>query len=492
MRWRAAGTAERTALGTLALLVIAAIALRVWLMAIYRPAFLGFSDSSAYLRDAAQNIFADPQHPAGYPFFLRLLHHLSDQLSFVIGAQHALGVASGLLLYSSLRRLKVAPWLGLIPAAVVFFGGTGVLLEHAPLADPLLTFLQSVAIYAVIRALGSDSLGWPVLAGAATGAGFWVKTVAISSAILIPIVLAFAAAGGRRRRLLSASVSAATVALMIFVYVATQAYFTGRWGYERQDAWNLYARVATFVDCSKFRPPAGTAFLCPTEPRSQRRTGNYFQYDSHAPAVRRYHGPARAPASADAVLQRFSIAAIKHEPAAYAGAVLRGLSFYLFPREGEGYSPQALTDALLDTRTQHTGNSLTAEPAVALLYPTSTALHQSTGTVAAISWYERHTRPGGVLMLLLLGAALAGPFALRGRNRTAAIFLGLTALLSITLAVATNSYDARYASPTFGPLAASAALGGWALARALGGAIRQRARSLHIARIRRNSGIAGC
>jgi hypothetical protein len=473
------------------LLAIAAIGLRIWLTLIYRPAFLGFSDSAAYLRAAAHNIFADPQHPAGYPLFLRLLHHLSNQLSFAIVVQHALGVASGLLLYCSLRRLSVPPWLGLIPAAIVFFGGTGLLLEHAPLADPLLTFLQSVAIYAVLRALGSPSLRWPVLTGLATGAAFWVKTVAISSAVLIPIVLVFAAAGDRRRRLRTAAASAAVVALMIFAYIATQAYFTGRWGYERQSAWNVYARVATFVDCSKFTPPKGTAFLCPTEPPSQRHTGNYFQYDSHAPAVRRFHGPARAPGSANAVLQRFSVAAIEHEPAEYAAAVLRGLSFYVFPREGEGYSPQALTDALLDTGKQHSGNSVKAQPAVALLYPAS-RLHYSSGAPAAISWYERHTRPGGAAMLLLLGAALPAPFTLRGRARTAAIFLGLTALLSITLAVATNSYDARYAYPTLGPLAASAALGGRSLARLLGGIIRRRVRGVHVARTRRNSGIAGC
>jgi hypothetical protein len=491
-RWRASDRAERAAAGALVLLVIAAIGVRAWLMAIYRPAFLGFSDSSAYLSAAAHNIFADAQHPAGYPFFLRLAHHLSDQLSFVIVVQHALGVASGLLLYVSLRRLRVAPWVGLIPAAIVFFGGTGLLLEHAPLADPLLTFLQSVAIYAVIRTLDSSALRWPVLAALATGAAFWVKTIAISSAILIPVVLLFAAAGNRRRRLLAASLSTAVVALMIFAYVGTQAYFTGRWGYERQSAWNLYGRVATFADCSRFTPPKGTAFLCPTEPPSRRNTGNYFQYDAHAPAVRRYHGPARAPGSANAVLQRFSVAAIEKEPGAYAAAVMRGLSFYVLPREGEGYSPQALTDALLDTGTQHTGNSIKARPAVALLYPTSTGLHYSSGALTAISWYERHTRLGGAVMFLLLGAALAGPFVLRGRTRTAAVFLGLTALLSITVAIATNSYDARYACPTFGPLAASAALGGWGLARLLSGAVRRRAGSVHIARIRRNSGVAGC
>ena len=76
-------------------------------------------------------------------------------------------------------------------------------------------------------------------------------------------------------------------------------------------------------------------------------------------------------------------------------------------------------------------------------------------------------------MIVLLLAALCGAVLLRGRTRAAAGFLGLTALLSIALAVALNSYDARYAYPTFGPLAASAALGGWAAAEWL----RRRARA---------------
>jgi hypothetical protein len=477
-RWRGLDRGARVALVGITVLAVGAISVRVWMLAIYRPAFLGFSDSSAYMTAAARNVFRDPQHPAGYPLFLRLVHHLSGSLAFTIAVQHALGVASGLLLYKSVRRLGAPPWLGLLPSAVVFFGGTGLLLEHAPMADPLLTFLQSLAIYAVVRALGGDGMGWAALAGVATGASFWVKTVALSSALLVPIVLLFAVPGTRRMRALSASVAGLSIALLIFAYVGAQAYFTGWWGYERQSAWNLYARVATFVDCSHFTPPKGTAFLCPGERPSARNAPNYFQYDRHAPAVARYGGPAHAPPYANAVLQRFSLAAIEQQPLAYVSAIGRGLSYYVFPRAGEGYSPQAIRDALLDTGTERTSNSVRGADAVAPLYPLSVGTHVQPDAVSAISAYEEHTRIGGAGMIALLLAAFAGPFLLRGRARAAALFFGLTALLSITLAVATNSYDARYAYPTFGPLAASAALGGWAAAAWL------RRRLGHVSRIR--------
>ena len=117
-------------------LVAGAVGVRTWLMVSYSPAFLGFPDSTQYVVAAATGIFSNLQHPAGYPIFLRLLQYLNSNLSFTIAAQHAMGIATGLLLYKSVRRTGGPPWLGLLPAAIVFFGGTGLILEHSLLADP--------------------------------------------------------------------------------------------------------------------------------------------------------------------------------------------------------------------------------------------------------------------------------------------------------------------------------------------------------------------
>ncbi|MGO9762072.1 MAG: glycosyltransferase family 39 protein [Solirubrobacteraceae bacterium] len=454
--------AAKVALVGIVLLTAGAIAVRVWFMLSYSPAFLGFPDSHAYLSAAALNIFRDAQHPAGYPLFLRLVHHLSDRLSFTILVQHALGVATGLLLYASVRRTGAPPWLGLAPAAVVFFGGTGLFLEHSLLSDSLFAFLQTLGIYAALRALYEPELRWPLLAGAAIGVSFWVRTVALSSALLVPPLLMLAAAGSRRRRLLSAATAALAVIALVLTYVVAQAYFTGYVGYERQSAWNLYGRVATFVDCSRFTPPAGTRFLCPTEPLGHRVAQAFFQYGPNSPAVRHFGGPSRAPGYANALLQRFSVAAIEHEPLAYAGAILKGLTFYIFPRGGEGYTPESIRQALLDP-----AEATQAEPAVAKLYPHSLGFHRPAGAVRALSFYERHTRIQGPLLILALLAALGGLPFLAPRLRAAAMLFTLTAIFSIVFAVAASSYDARYAYPTFGALAAGAALGAWGIATRL-------------------------
>jgi hypothetical protein len=455
----------------LAGLVAGAVAVRAWLVVGFGPAFLGFGDSHEYVASAARGVFSDVQKPAGYPIFLRVLHDLSDRLTFTIFVQHGLGVAAGLLLYKAVRRTGAPPWLGLIPAAVAFFGGTGLFLEHSLLADPLFSFMLAASLYAAVRALGEPSLRWPLLAGVAAGSSFWVKTVGISSVVLVPCVLLLAAPGGARRRMLSSATAACVGAALILGYVLVQAQVTGYWGYERQAAWNLYGRVVTFVDCSRFTPPAGTASLCPREPLSHRQSQSFYQYARSAPAVRRFGGPAHAPGYANALLQRFSLAAITQQPLAYVSSIVRGLTFYIDPRFGEGYTPESIREALLDP-----AGDRSIQPALAAYYPDGHGYEASRSAAGGLDFYESHTRIQGTLLVLMLLAAVVGAPLLAGRPRAAALLFTLTAVCSATLAEAGNGYDARYGYPAFGPLAAGAALGAWAVARHMRQEVRGRAR----------------
>ncbi len=457
--WRERDRAERVALACLAALVAAAVAVRVWLLLGYGAAFLGFGDSHEYVDAAAHGVFSDPQKPAGYPIFLLALHLLSASLSFPIIVQHILGIATGLLLFASVRRAGAPAWLGLFPAAVVFFAGTGLFLEHALLADSLFAFVQALGIYAAVRALAEPGLRWPLLAGLAIGVSFWIKTVAISSAFLVPLLLLLVPRGRRARRLLRAVCAAGAAAAVMLAYVPIQAAVTGYWGYERQGAWNLYGRVATFVDCRAFTPPPGTRFLCPAEAPGHRQTESFFQYGRTAPAAVRFGGPGHAPGYADGVLQRFSVAAIEHEPVAYTTAILRGLTFFVSPRPGEGYTPTELREALLEPRGVHS-----IQPAISAYYPGGRGYLASASAARTLSSYDTHTRVQGALLILLLLAAVLGTPLLRGTARSCAALFTLTAILSATLAVAGNSYDARYAYPALGPLVAGAALGAWAIA----------------------------
>lgn len=468
-RWLALDRSARITLFGLVALVAGAVGVRAWLMVSYPPAFLGFPDSSQYALAAALNIFRDAQRPAGYPLFLRLVHHLSDSMSFTIALQHAMGIATGLLLYKAVRRTGAPPWLGLLPAAIVFFGGLGLILEHALLADSLFAFVQAVGVYAAIRALYDPPLRWPLLAGVAIGCSFWVKTVAVSSAVLVAIVLVCAAPGGVRRRLLSAGTVSIVVATLMLAYVGSQYYFTGYLGYERESAYDVYGRVATFVNCSSFTPPSGTAFLCPREPVAQRNPQDFFQYAPTSPAVERFGPPYVAPLYANGLLKEFSTAAIEHEPLAYTAAIIRGLGRYVFPRPGEGDTPQQASGEVIDPVKARNN-----QPAFALFYPDSLGFAGPTSEAQPLMAYESYTRVQGPLLILLLAAALAGLLCLPARMRWAAAVFTLTALVTITFAVAGNGYDARYAYPTFGPLAAGAALGAWGMGSLLVRVIRRR------------------
>ena len=140
-------------------------------------------------------------------------------------------------------------------------------------------------------------------------------------------------------------------------------------------------------------------------------------------------------------------------------SVLRGLAFFVSPRAGEGYTPSSLRDALLEPR-----GTASIDRELASYYGHAHGYAARAGSTPALDFYERHTRVEGALLIAMLAAALAGVSLLRGRERWASVLLTLAAVASAVLAVAGNSYDARYAYPTFGPLAAAAALGGWAIA----------------------------
>ncbi|HTR88623.1 MAG TPA: glycosyltransferase family 39 protein [Solirubrobacteraceae bacterium] len=467
-RWQALDRHERVALVGMVALVAGAIGVRVWFMVSYSTAFLGYPDASQYALAADLNIFRDPLRPAGYPLFLRLVHHFGDTLSFAIAVQHVLGIATGVLLYKGVRRTGAPPWLGLLPAAVAFFEGSGLFLEHSLLADSLFVFLQAVAVYMAIRALYDARLRWPLLAGMAIGVSIWVRGVGITNMVVISTVLLCGAPGNVRRRLLSAATVALVSIGLIVTYIGVQYGVTGYFGYQRQNAWNLYARVATFVDCSKFTPPSGTAFLCPSQPLGHRLSPGFYQSDAGAPPVDRFGPPWEAPLYANGIVQRFAISAIEHEPVAYAKAILRGLSFYVFPRVGEGYIPEELHGGLINP-----ARARAAQSEIALFYPHSVS-YSATGDVEPLVAYERHTRIQGPLLIVMLVAAIAGLFLLPSPMRWAAAIFTFTAILSITFAVATVAYDARYAYPTFAPLAAGAALGGWGICRHLMRMLRRR------------------
>src|SRR5919112_4982491 len=101
MRFVRRGTPAHAVLG---LLVVAGIGMRVAYSVAYHPALVGYPDTHAYLMAAREELFWPTMQVVGYPVVLRALHGIVPSLAFVAIVQHALGIATGVLLWAATRR----------------------------------------------------------------------------------------------------------------------------------------------------------------------------------------------------------------------------------------------------------------------------------------------------------------------------------------------------------------------------------------------------
>src|SRR6476620_2296000 len=147
-----------------------AVAIRVVVMIAYSSAVFVYynGDALRYARVSPQgghlDLFSDHWVPAGYSIFLAAVREIWSALSFTIGLQHVLGIATGLLFYAALRRLGTPRGFALAPAALVFFSGDQIFLEHALLTESLWAALIAGGVYALLRGVDEDSVDWRWLA----------------------------------------------------------------------------------------------------------------------------------------------------------------------------------------------------------------------------------------------------------------------------------------------------------------------------------------
>ena len=310
----------------LGVVFLVGLALRLYFIWRWRPALIGFPDTSIYIEDALTGIFNDPLRVGGYSEFLRLMHGIHPHLSFAIFVQHLLGLASGLLLFGAVRRAGLSGWVALVPAAVVMLGGSEIFVEHAPLSEAVFIFLVDLALYAIVRAW-KGGWGWAVLAGLALGAATDVRSLGLVLLAVMIVVAPLTAPGAWRRRALIGAVILLAAALPIGGFLRAHEQAEGYGGFTGAGYFDLYARVAPFADCSKFTPPAGTADLCIHVPRSQRPGHDVWEFTGISPAVHAFGEPdVTVPQPGEnAKLRSFAEAAILGQPLEYLEYVGRDL-----------------------------------------------------------------------------------------------------------------------------------------------------------------------
>ena len=366
--------------------------------------------------------------------------------------QHGLGLASATLLYLSVRRVTGSKLLGLLPSALVLFDGYGLWVEHTPITETWFSFLVIAALYVALRAV--EGPRWLLIAeGVLIACAATVRPVGL---VLIPVIgvyLIWSRPEAARLRVLDSLILLAPICLMLGAYVAAQHAETGFTGITRDSGRILYARVAGFADCSKFRPPAGTRPLCEQTPPGRRGSFNQYLtgFPDHASAVTeagrsispawRVLGP---PPAGNAKLQSFAIAAIIHQPLDYLSAVADDFHYYWADHHRAFIASAARVDPGV-------------ENAVASYYATGRGVHS--GGLAFLQWYGRSIEVTGLPMIVLLLSPLLALFASGRRARAAAALFACTGWLLPLVSDAVASVDPRFVLPAYGPLAAAAAIG---------------------------------
>jgi hypothetical protein len=447
----------------LVLVLAVAVVLRVLATIWVWPATIVPYDPGVYVFGASDRLFNDLLHPAGYPLFLRMVHAVWGDLIAVTIVQHLLGLAGGVLVYLTGRRLGLGPWAAAIPAAMVLLAGGPLYLEHVLLTEGLFTFLLYLALYLAVRAVDADtSRRWvppalAIAAGVALGLSGWTRTV---SAFLVPafaLWVLWAAGGSWRRRLALGGATFGAGVAMLLVYALASSHYTGSFGLSQGSGWAAYARTAQFADCSKFREPAGTERLCETTPTADRHGPTFYHWNPESPAQKMFGYPPKG----NEQLGQFGRRAILGQPFDYAGTVATDFARYAFPSVSE--RPDSGGDfRSLDVGYDNPRAQVQFAQQFGAYYPDLNDARVS-APADELADAANALNLRGVALVLLFVLAVAGVVVARGRARRGIVFTGGLAFLLFLIPVATLIYNARYGVPAYGPLGIAGVAGASAL-----------------------------
>jgi hypothetical protein len=173
------------------------------------------------------------------------------------------------------------------------------------------TLFEALILAAVVLLLWKRPLTVPILAigGALFGLSATVRAVGV--ALVFPaIVFALVAGHGGWQRLRRAAIIAVAFVCVVGVYCGYAWTKSGDFQLSRGDAYLLYGRAATIVDCRGLDLPEYERVLCPQEPLDDRLGPNAYAH--HSP----YPGRVVLPPGKDRdeVLRDFARRVFVHQP----------------------------------------------------------------------------------------------------------------------------------------------------------------------------------
>ncbi len=460
---RLSPAARRVALGLFA----GGAIVRGWFMACDRPGFVGYPDARTFIIAADRSLFGHPCRPAGYPLFLRVVRRCDGRLSVTTAAQHGLGLLTASALYFATAPFLARRWLGLLPASVVLLGGTQLCLEHSVMSEAPYTALLCGALLCATRSIGAKrEPAWLAACGCALGASATLRSSGVMS--LPPLMLwTVSRPGCSPGRTLGATAAlAAGAALALSIYTTAHHAQTGCWSLIRTQGFTLYARMAPIANPRRFSAPPGTEALCESSEPAGRPNPTWYMFAwPEAPALALF-GPPPYPRDgtqragydwpADRLLLSFARRVLRRQPGSYLASVGWSLANYVRPHTGPpsaiGWDHRTLIAELHNDEFEQA-----ARNDIASYYDTGRgSLSVRRGR---LDGYARAARLEGGPTGLLAALSVAGWIGRTGpERRGASLFAGTSLSMAASLA-ALLFYDARYATPLYGPLTAAAALG---------------------------------
>jgi hypothetical protein len=313
----------------IAVLLAAGLALRVLVMAAYRPALI-YIDTPKYLYGASPG-----SEPLGYTVALKLVLPLRG-LGTVVAIQHLLGLAMAAALYVVLLRRGVPRWLAALAAAPVLLDAYELQMEQTIMPDVLFEAVV-VAGLAVLLWRPQVTVARAGAAGLILGAAAAVMQVGV--VLAVPAVIYLLAAGRAWRRILSTTLAgglAFTVA--IFGYCGISYAATGHFWLARHQS--LTGRLAASADCATLQAPPAVRALCPA-PAQQAMGPDWLEHATGSSPL--FTRPIPAGAQRGQLINDLGAAVLSQQPLRVAGSVLRDAARLFAPSRDQvtGVTPIA-------------------------------------------------------------------------------------------------------------------------------------------------------
>jgi hypothetical protein len=430
-----------------ATLAVLSALIRALVWVAYQPGLFFFGDSFTYLGNSV-GLKPNPIRPIGYPLFLHVLL-LGHDIALVTAAQQLLGVITAGICYALLRRLGAGPVLASASAAPVLFDGYLIDIAQYIVAESLFMLLVMGGL-ALLVWRSRPSPAACAAAGALLGAAAVTRTVGL--VLLLPALLYVVVRWVGVLRVVLLTVG---FAVPVLGYAAAFDATWGQFSVTKHDGYFLYGRVSTFANCSNWNVPPAQRGLCFHGPPAQRHNPNYYVWH-------KWSGPAyhRHPFGLDSELRSFSLAAIEHEPGAYASTILGDLAHYASFGHWTNTFDTAFTHWRFPTTLD--GPHLARTERSIARHGGTLALDRA--LVGPLRDYQRVIfLPGTAMAAILLASVAAAAIGRRPparRLRGEAMLFGFTALLLPMTAAATTMFDYRYALPAIPPLCVAAGIAG--------------------------------